>query len=233
MKKIALIPARSGSKRIRDKNIKYIAGKPLIQHTLDLVFEMNFFDEIVVSTDSSNYADIVSSISKAQIHMRSKEISGDCSSDIEWVSALANTFQFDGEIALFILRPTSPLRSPEFIHNAWTKFSSAKRKYDSLRAITKVDIHPGKMWTISNNDLLPLYPFQIGNVPWHSNQTATLPDVYMQTASLEILWLETVTKLNSLSGSRIMPYICEGGNAIDINGPLDWNIAEHLLEMSH
>ena len=73
------------------------------------------------------------------------------------------------------------------------------------------------MWSILNDDLLPLFPFAQNNAPWHSNQTTSLPIVYQQTASLEILWGKTVLKYNSLSGTRIMPYVCDGFDAFDIN----------------
>ena len=229
MKKVALIPARSGSKRIKDKNIQKLGGIPLIQHTLDLVSKMDFFDEIFVSTDSQRYAKLVRSISKAKIHMRAPEISGDISPDIDWILSLVDDNHFDLDTSLFILRPTSPLRDAKFILDAWLKFGSAEREYDSLRAVSKVTAHPGKMWTIVNNDLMPLYPFEINDVPWHSNQTQNLPSVYVQTASLEIVWLKTIIKLKSLSGSRVMPYVCEGKNAFDINDPIDWKVAEALI----
>ena len=230
MKKVALIPARSGSKRIKDKNIKTLGGIPLIQYTLDLVSKMDFFDEIFVSTDSRIYESLVRSISEAKIHMRASELSGDTSPDIDWILSLVNDNNFQLDTALFILRPTSPFRDAQFILDAWLKFEKAEREYDSLRAISRVTTHPGKMWTIVNNDLMPLYPFEFNDVPWHSNQTQSLPSVYVQTASLEIVWLKTITMLKSLSGSRIMPYVCDGKNAFDINDAMDWKVAEAILD---
>ena len=70
MRKLALIPARSGSKRVKDKNIIKILGKPLIQYTLELVEKVGFFDDIIVSTDSEKYRDIVGKISDSNIRLR-------------------------------------------------------------------------------------------------------------------------------------------------------------------
>ena len=229
MKKIALIPARAGSKRIKDKNMTALGGKPLIQHTLDLINEMDFFDRVFVSTDSERYASFVSSVSSSEIHVRPPEISQDHSSDLEWIENLLETFNLETEAALFILRPTSPLRNKEFILNAWENFISSEKHYDSLRAVTPVDQHPAKMWSIINNDLLPLYPFCRENIPWHSNQSAVLPKVFKQTASLEIVWVKTIKNLKSLSGSRIMPFLCAGNDAIDINSHEDLEYAEFLI----
>lgn len=229
MKKIALVPARSGSKRIKDKNISILGGKPLIQYTLDLIDEMNFFDRSFVSTDSERYSSFVRSVSSSEIHLRPPNISQDHSSDIEWIEHLLTTFNLDEDSALFILRPTSPLRSMEFIKNAWDDFLNSEKDYDSLRAITPVDQHPAKMWTIINKDLMPLYPFSREKVPWHSNQSAVLPKVFKQTASLEIVWAKTVKNLKSLAGTRIMPFLCYEDDAFDINSPKDLEYAEFLI----
>lgn len=229
MRKIALIPARAGSKRIKDKNMSILGGKPLLQYTLDLISEMDFFDSSFVSTDSERYASFVTSVSSSEVHMRPPEISQDHSTDLEWIQNLLETFNLETDTALFILRPTSPLRSKQFIQQAWSDFINAEKDYDSLRAVSPVDQHPAKMWSIINDDLLPLYPFSREAVPWHSNQSAVLPKVFKQTASLEIVWVKTIMNLNSLSGTRIMPCLCSGNNALDINSHEDLEYAEFLI----
>ena len=221
MKKIAIIPARSGSKRIPHKNIYEVNGKPLVQYTIDLAVSLNMFDDIILSTDSEKYKSLLSHNETLNFHMRTPELSGDYSPDIDWVSALMREKKLAEEDALFLLRPTSPLRSKEFIRSAWKNFQTCFRSFDSLRAVTKATNHPGKMWTVIDGQLMPLYPFKINDVPWHSNQTSSLPPVFMQTASLEIIWGRTILSLNSLSGSRIMPHICESDDAFDINIPED------------
>ena len=131
---------------------------------------------------------------------------------------------------VFILRPTSPLRDKDFIRSAWENFKKSGDQYDSMRAVAEVDQHPGKMWSIVDGDLMPLFPFSLNDVPWHSNQSAILPKVYKQTASLEIVWVSTIKQKNSLSGTRIMPLICDGKNAFDINSQDDLNMAKYWLD---
>ena len=230
MRKIAIIPARSGSKRIPNKNIFKVHGKPLIQYTIDLALSLQMFDNVYVSTDSIKYRDILSGNEGLDFHMRSEEISGDKSPDIDWVSALVTEKGLREDDALFLLRPTSPLRTKEFVISAWQKFQNCFATYDSLRAVTKVTNHPGKMWTVIDNQLMPLYPFTIDGVPWHSNQTANLPLVFMQTASLEIIWGRTILNLNSLSGNRIMPHICETDDAFDVNVAEDMEFLDFRLQ---
>lgn len=230
MRKVALIPARSGSKRIKDKNIYEIGGKPLIQYTLDLVSEVNIFDRVIVSTDSSRYEGIIRKIAQCDVRIRPNQISGDTSPDIQWVLDIFDYYDLSTDDALFILRPTSPLRSASFVIDAWKQFSENRARYDSLRAVKKVESHPGKMWTIMNGDLLPLFPFTVDGVPWHSNQTAALPPLYQQTASLEIVWGSTIKRLGSLSGTRILPYVCSGVDAFDVNVPLDLEIMKNYIQ---
>lgn len=232
MRRIALIPARSGSKRIKDKNIHEILGKPLIQYTLETAEETGIFDKIIVSTDSIRYKKIISELSACDIRIRPVSISGDFSPDIQWLQDVFVHFNLSSDDALFILRPTSPLRTVRFIVDAWENFSKSEQEYHSLRAVTRAEIHPGKMWTIVNGELFPLYPFTIEGVPWHSNQTALLPPIYQQTASLEIVWGSTIIDYQSLSGTRIMPWICNGFDAFDINVPEDLAFMKYYLESS-
>lgn len=234
MRKIALIPARSGSKRVKDKNIIDIHGKPLIHYTLELADKLGIFDEIIVSTDSTKYKEIVEGISNSKVRHRPHEISGDRSPDIEWVTDICVNYAVQPNDALFLLRPTSPLRTEEFVHGAWQKFNKSQKSYDSLRAVKKTDTHPAKMWSIIGDDLLPLFPFEQFEVPWHSNQTSALPPVYQQTASLEIFWGRTPLITNSISGTRILPYLCEGFDAFDVNSQEDidylrWKLASKSI----
>lgn len=231
-KKIALIPARSGSKRVPDKNIIPINGKPLIHYTLDLCTGLKLFDDIITSTDSENYGDIAKQIDGVSVDIRPSEFAQDDSPDIDWVNDIVHRRGFGDDDALFILRPTSPLRDKDFILAGWEKFSKAGRNYDSLRAVAEVDQHPAKMWSIIDGDLMPLYPFLSNDVPWHSNQSAILPKVYKQTASLEIVWGATIKQKHSLSGTRIMPHICNGHNAFDINSQDDLDYLKLLIAAS-
>jgi N-acylneuraminate cytidylyltransferase len=81
------------------------------------------------------------------------------------------------------------------------------------------------MWVLSDDksSMMPLLPFSIDGVPWHSNQYAALPLFYTQNASLEVARSSCITQLNSISGNRISPFITPDCEDIDINTKEDWN----------
>ncbi len=229
-KLIALIPARSGSKRIINKNIKQLNNHPLIAYTIRAAIESKVFDKVVCVTDDEKYA-IIAKYYGAEVPMlRPKSISGDKSFDIEWVKWILNYFLEQGESfdAFSILRPTNPFRLPSTINKAWSLFLE-ENTADSLRAVQKVTEHPGKMWLIDNKRMFPLLPFQVNGIFWHSSQYASLPEIFVQNASLEIAWTKVALHGESIAGNSIIPFITEGVEGFDINNPEDWILAEHYI----
>ena len=113
MKNIALIPARSGSKRVKNKNIKKLDNIPLINYTIQSAISCNLFDRIIVVTDSIEYEKIAIDAGAESLGLRPKDISGSNSPDIEWVKWIFKklddqNYDFD---TFSILRPTSPFRT--------------------------------------------------------------------------------------------------------------------------
>jgi N-acylneuraminate cytidylyltransferase len=227
---VAFIPARSGSKRVPDKNIKILSGHPMLAYSICAALDSGIFDTVICATDSERYAEIARHYGAEVPFLRPVEISGDKSPDIEWVVRMLENLKalkskFD---AFSILRPTSPFRLPQTIQRAWSAFLSDPTA-DSLRAVEKCKQHPGKMWVIQGNRMLPLLPFTNGSTPWHSSQYAALPDVYSQDASLEIAWSKVPLEQGSIAGQSIIPFVSSGYEGFDINEPEDWWMAERLL----
>ena len=231
MRKVALIPARSGSKRIKDKNIRLFDGHPLISYSIQAAIQSQIFDEIIFATDSKEYGEIAQYYGASVPFLREKSISGDKSPDIEWVKFMLKRLNDIGKDfdLISILRPTSPLRLDTTIRSAFKKFLGSKN-HDSLRAIEKCNQHPGKMWVNNNNMLFPLIPFKLDGVPWHSSQYSSLPEIYVQNASLEICWTKTILDMDSISGTKIMPFITSNYEGFDINNEEDFILAEALLK---
>jgi N-acylneuraminate cytidylyltransferase len=159
------------------------------------------------------------------------DLSGDFSPDIEWIDYTLNRLADDGSVydCFSILRPTSPFRQPETIQRAWQSFLNEKG-IDSLRAVEKCKEHPGKMWVIRGRRMLPLMPLTPQERPWHSSQYQSLPEVYVQNASLEIAWTRVVFEEKTIAGSTVMPFITEGYEGFDVNTPYDWMLAEDLIK---
>lgn len=227
---VALIPARSGSKRVADKNVAVLSGHPLIAYTIAAARASGVFDAIVVSTDSDRYAAIARHYGAEVPGLRPAALAGDTAPDIEWVEHVLATLARAGRRydAFSILRPTSPFRQPATIERAWNLFI-ADRGADSLRAVEKCQQHPAKMWIKRGNRLLPLLPFGPEDQPWHSSQYPSLPVVYVQNASLEIAWTRIVEQDRTIAGIDIIPFLTEGFEGFDVNHPYDWQLAELLV----
>jgi CMP-N,N'-diacetyllegionaminic acid synthase len=227
---IALIPARSGSKRVPDKNIRPLAGHPLIAYSICAALESRVFASVVVSTDSEAYARIAREYGAEVPFMRPAEFSGDTSPDIEWVEYTLKHLAEQGRRydCFSILRPTSPFRLPETIQRAWTEFR-AEEGVDSLRAVEKCGQHPGKMWVIRGRRMLPLLPFGPAEQPWHSSQYPSLPLVHVQNASLEIAWSRVVLEGRTIAGNVLMPFLTRDEEGFDVNQPYDWALAEQMV----
>jgi N-acylneuraminate cytidylyltransferase len=228
---VALIPARSGSKRVPDKNIRLLAGHPLIAYSIAAAVQSGIFKAVIVSTDSDRYADIAGHYGARVPFLRPVEIAGDTSPDIEWVAYTLERLRKDGrEFDCFsILRPTSPFRLPGTIQRAWNEFLT-QEGVDSLRAVEKCQQHPGKMWVVRRSRMTPLLPMGPAEQPWHSSQYPSLPEIYVQNASLEIARTRVVFKEKTIAGTVLMPFFTKGYEGFDVNSDYDWNLAEHLVE---
>jgi N-acylneuraminate cytidylyltransferase len=240
---VALIPARQGSKRVPGKNVRPIAGHPTLAYTIVPALESGVFESVIVSTDSEEIAAIARHYGAEVPFLRPAALAGDTSPDIEWLEYTLRQLAAANRTwdAFSLLRPTSPFRRPDTIRRAWTLFA-AQEGVDSLRAIEKCAQHPGKMWVVRGNRMLPLLPFENSmasraeagesparGVPWHSTPYQALPPVYVQNASLEIAWTRTVLEQHSLAGDVVVPFITDGYEGFDINDPSDWIVAEKLI----
>lgn len=229
---VAFIPARSGSKRLPHKNIRLLAGHPVVAYSICAARASGVFDAVIVSTDSEIYADIARHYGAEAPFLRPAEISGDRSPDAEWVKLTVERLDAAGRPfdAFSILRPTSPFRKPQTIRRAWARFLAADG-INSLRAVERVEQHPGKMWVVRGDRLLPLLPLSPADAPWHSQQMAALPAVYVQNASLEIAWSRVIRDTGTIAGTAMLPFFTEADEGLDINRPKDLWWAERLIAM--
>jgi CMP-N-acetylneuraminic acid synthetase len=227
---VALIPARAGSKRVPDKNIRSLAGHPVMAYTIAAALESGVFVDVIVSTDSEQYAEIARYYGAEVPFLRPPELAGDVSPDIEWLEYTLKRLQENGRKydCFSILRPTSPFRLPATIQRAWQAFL-AEEGVDSLRAVEKCQEHPGKMWVVRRRRMMPLLPLSPPEQPWHSSQYQSLPEVYVQNASLEIAWTRVVLQERTIAGTILMPFLTKEYEGYDVNNSYDWNLAEHLL----
>ncbi len=228
---IGLVPARSGSKRVPDKNVRRLGDHPVIAYAIATAIESGVFETVVVSTDDERYADIARHYGAEVPFLRPAEMATSTSPDIEWITYTIGRLEAEGRRfdCFSILRPTSPFRRAETIRRAWKQFL-AEEGIDSLRAVEKCREHPGKMWIVRGRRMVPLLPFGPPEQPWHSTQYAALPEVYIQNASLEIAWTRVIASGGNIAGTVVTPFLTEGHEGTDINDELDWWHIQHLLE---
>jgi N-acylneuraminate cytidylyltransferase len=200
-------------------------------YTIAATLQSEIFTNVIVSTDSERYADIARYYGAEVPFLRPPELAGDVSPDIEWLEYTLKKLAEDGRIydCFSILRPTSPFRLPETIQRAWHDFSS-QTGVDSLRAVEKCTQHPGKMWVVRGKRMTPLLPLGPPEQPWHSSQYPSLPEIYVQNASLEIAWSRVVMEDRTIAGNVVMPFLTTGHEGFDVNNEYDWQLAEHMVQ---
>jgi N-acylneuraminate cytidylyltransferase len=226
---IALIPARSGSKRVPSKNIRPLGEHPLLAYTIAQAQQAGIFADIFLSTESEEIAAVARYYGADVPFLRPEAYAGDHSPDIEWITDALTRLRDMGKIydCFSILRPTSPFRTADTIRRAWEQFQQVQN-IDSLRAVEKCAQHPGKMWVLNDDRMTPLLLNPAG-VPWHSTPYQSLPEVYVQNASLEIAWTRVVFEDGSIAGTKLTPFITTDIEGFDINTQYDWRIAEQML----
>lgn len=148
---LAVIPARGGSKGIPKKNIAPLAGKPLISYTTELISHLPWIDKTVVSTDSSEIAEVAQQSVGVGIVWRPEEISGDRIGDRDVLHhALIEAEAVDGTTydVVIMLQPTSPLRTEENITDCITTL--VEGKWDAVWTVSATDLsfHPRKQLTL-------------------------------------------------------------------------------------
>jgi CMP-N-acetylneuraminic acid synthetase len=222
---VAFVPARSGSERVPGKNVRPLAGHPLLAYAIATARQSGVADRVVCSTDSEQIAEIARWYG-ADVILRPAELATSTSPDIEWLRhALGELRERHDLFAL--VRLTSPFRGPETVRRALEQLL-ANRDADSIRAVEPVKQHPGKMWIVEGGTMRPLLDQSHLDVPWHDSQFQALPEVFVQTSSLEIAWTR-VAEEGTLGGRTRIPFFTDGLEGFSIDREDDWARAEALV----
>ena len=225
---VALIPARSGSERVRDKNVRPLAGHPLLAYAIASAHQAGIFDRIVCSTDSGKIAEVAQRYGADIPCLRPAKFATATSPDIEWIThTLA---QLDEHYDLFaIVRATNPFRGPDVLVRGLEQLL-ATPEADSIRAVELVKQHPGKMWVLEGKLMRPLLDQSNLEVAWHAGQYQALPQIYVQNSALEIAWTRIVSQTGTREGRVVAPYLTRGYEGFNIDDEDDWDRARRLLD---
>jgi CMP-N,N'-diacetyllegionaminic acid synthase len=225
---IAFVPARWGSERVPGKNIRPLAGHPLIAYAIGASLASGVFDRVVVSTDSEETAEIARWYGADVPFLRPAEYATATSPDAEWLVYTLDRLDEPYE-RFAIVRATSPFRGPGTIRRGMEQLL-ATPEADSLRAVELVRQHPGKMWLIADDGrtMRPLLEQSHLDVAWHAGQYQALPRVYVQNSALEIAWSRVVADTGTREGRMVAPFFTEGYEGFSIDYDEDWQRAEEL-----
>mgnify|MGYP001193959531 CR=1 FL=1 len=220
MERIALIPARGGSKGIPRKNIKLFNEKPLIYWTIKTALESNFLDRVIVSTEDEEIADIARSFSAEVPFMRPASLADDKSQSIDVVLHALQNIPNVSDVLL--LQPTSPLRRKYDIDQIFEIRS--KFKSDSAVSISLSKENIELYFNIdSANKLYPL------NSDLKLAPRQEYGKYYTLNGALYLSTLEFLLKNKSFISSNTIGYVMPSEYSIDIDTQLDWEIAETLM----
>lgn len=221
MKTLGLIPARGGSKGIPRKNIKLIAGKPLIVWTIESALRSSMLDAVVVSTDDAEIAEVARRAGAQVPFMRPSELAQDQTPGIEPVlHALAEMPEYD---SVLLLQPTSPLRTREDIDGCLRL--AMEHHALSVVAVSEPDAHP--YWTYRLTERQGLERL-VAAPPVVRRQD--LPAVVAINGALYFADAKWLRRGGNLIGTETIAYVMSRERSIDLDTPLDWKFAELLLK---
>ena len=225
---VALIPARSGSERVPDKNIRPLAGHPLLAYAVTSARQAGIFDRVVCSTDSGKIAEVAQRYGADVPFLRPAALATATSPDIGWIKHALD--QLGDHYDLFaIVRATNPFRGPDTLRRGLEQLLNTPEA-DSIRAVQLVKEHPGKMWILEGKTMRPLLDQSQLEVAWHAGQYQALPPIYVQNSALEIAWTRVVSQTGTREGRLVAPFLTEGHEGFNIDDEEDWERARRLLD---
>ena len=226
---VALVPARSGSERVPGKNVRPLAGHPLLAYAIESALQSGVFERVVCSTDSEEIADVARWYGADVPFLRPAEYATSTSPDIEWLAFTLERLEQGYEL-FAIVRATNPFRGPVVIRRGLEQLL-ATPEADSLRAVELVKQHPGKMWLLAEDGrtMRPLLDQASLDVAWHAGQYQALPPVYVQSSALEIAWSRVVAETGTREGRVVAPFFTDGYESLNVDDEEDWERAERLV----
>ena len=226
---LAIIPARSGSKGIKNKNIKPLNNRPLIDHTIDFAKNSNYINKLVVSTNDKFIINNYSNDKGIEIIVRPEYLCEDDSLVIDTIRHVLNNLKLNQSYipdVIILLETTSPLRSHSDLNKAVKKVINGFA--DSSTAFKKSSISPNRMWKIKNEDV---EPYINDSSPFLSRQNQ--PEAFELTGQFYVISnsiLQKETKSISLLKGRVYPIVSSTKFSFDIDTEDDFLIVEQIFK---
>lgn len=229
MNNIAIIPARSGSKGLPDKNILDLNGHPLMYYTIKAALKSGCFDTVMVSTDSEKYADIAKSCGAEVPFLRSEELSSDTAGSWDVVREVLTQYKVMGnsfdDVAL--MQPTSPLRNAEDIKNSFKMLS--RDNVHTVVSVTEVE-HPVQWcFTMSESNSMKTY----ASSPYNQMRRQDLETHYRENGAIYIVNASKILNRDyNYYRDNCYGYVMPRERSIDIDSKMDFMIADmHIKKL--
>lgn len=217
---LALITARGGSKGIPGKNIKPLAGKPLINWTIEAAKKSKYIDRIILSSDDEEIMQKALSVGCEVPFKRPAGLALDDSSSMDVIlHALDNLdSQYD---YLLLLQPTSPFRKVDHIDAIIEKGVDSKKNI--VVSVTESKKHPAFMYTLEKGCLVPVI------AGFEHRRRQDMPKVYEHNGALYLATIQYLRKVKSYNVDGVLAFPMDTLSSLDLDEPSDWEYAEYLI----
>lgn len=228
MSNLAVILARSGSKGLKDKNIKELAGKPLLAYTVEAAIESGKYDIVHVSTDSELYADIAKKYGADVPFLRDEELAGDKSSSWDALRFVVTEYEKLGKSfdTVTLLQPTSPLRDAKDIQNAFDIYES--KNATAVVSVCEVDHSPLVCNTLPEDG--SLYGFiDLNKV----GRRQDMKPYYRINGAIYIQKTNLLMDNTSIYSEGSYAYVMDKRHSVDIDDEVDFTVAQAIIEKGY
>jgi N-acylneuraminate cytidylyltransferase len=226
---LALIPARSGSKGVKDKNVRLLGGHPLIEWSIKAATNSKLIDRVIVSTDSDEYKEISLKLGAEVPFLRPSVISQDSSTDYEFILHALDWLLVRSEQPDFIvhLRPTTPFRSPQLLDQAIDFFRSSISYATALRSVHEMAESAYKTLEVAQSGYLKRLGSETTALDSANNPRQSLPKTFVANGYVDILSTTFIRKSCLLHGDHVLPFITPIVSEIDTEE--DFNFLQYQL----
>lgn len=225
MKILAIIPARSGSKGLKDKNIKLLNGKHLIGYSIEEAIKSNVFEDIIVSTDSEKYAEIAKKYGATVPFLRTEELSNDTSKVSDVILDIIQKMEELGKKydCFMLLQPTSPLRTANDIIKSLNLYND--KSANVVVSVSEAEHSP--LWMNTIDEDLSMSDF----IKVVNTNRQELKKYYRINGAIYLSNIEFYKKTKNFFKGKSFAYIMEKSSSIDIDDIYDFTLAEILLNI--
>jgi len=227
---LAVVPARGGSKSIPRKNIRSLAGHPLLAYSIAAGLQADRVNRVIVSTDDEEITEIARQYGAEVPFIRPSELAADDTPDLpvfqHALSWLEGQEGYRPDVVVQ-LRPTSPVRPPGCVDQA-VEILLTHTEADSVRGVVPSGQNPYKMWRLLESGHLESLLKNGFNEPYNMPRQK-LPPTYWQTGHIDVIRPATIMEMDSMSGEVILPLILDPKYTVDIDNLGDWHRTEWML----